>query len=182
MKDLSVHAQFYLQKYQPYAVDPNLSGALASVLWELSLLSKHYHYAVSTMASSISSLSTSHNQVYLSTTSPQQALIDLSIERESFNPKNNHGISSHKRKRGSESSTLSSSNRSTQDLMKPGNEDKVRQRFSEHFMVLRDIAENERLRRELNRTTSSIRLYEEYKKQKKMQGDLKQRRKKIANH
>ncbi|KAJ4955308.1 hypothetical protein NE237_012091 [Protea cynaroides] len=167
-----------VSKYQPFASDPNLSGALASVLWELNLLSKHYHDSVSTMASSISSMSTAPNQVYLSTTSPLEAFMDLSIERESFSSKNNHGISNRKRKRGDGSSILS--NGSIQDLINPEKEE-VTQKLSEHFHVLRDISENERLRRELNHTMSSLRLYEEYKKQrrKKIPGDAK-RRKKIS--
>jgi len=36
-----------------------------------------------------------------------------------------------------------------------------------HFAVLRGISENERLRAELNHTSSSINMYKEYKKQKK---------------
>ncbi|XP_059434002.1 nucleolar complex-associated protein 3-like [Corylus avellana] len=61
-----------IAKYQPYASDPNLSGALSSVLWELDLLSKHYHPAVSTLASSISSMTSANNQVFLSTVSPNK--------------------------------------------------------------------------------------------------------------
>ncbi|CAJ1979331.1 unnamed protein product [Sphenostylis stenocarpa] len=45
---------FGMQKYLPYSTDPNLSGALASVLLELNLLSSHYHPAISTLASGIS--------------------------------------------------------------------------------------------------------------------------------
>ncbi|OVA07896.1 CCAAT-binding factor [Macleaya cordata] len=155
-------------KYQPYASDPNQSGALASVLWELSLLSKHYHPKISTAASSISSLTTDPNQVYLSTTTPRQAFMDLSIEQESFNLKGSLGTSNRKRKKVRGSSTLSSTNlKPIQDLSYSVDEDDLRKRLSEHFIVLRDITENERLRRDLNHTVSSIRLYEEYKRQKK---------------
>ncbi|XP_058071735.1 nucleolar complex-associated protein 3 isoform X2 [Magnolia sinica] len=152
-------------KYQPDASDPNLSGALASVLWELSLLSKHYHPVVSSMASSISSMSTSHNQVYLSTTSPKQAFTELSIERESFNPSGNFATSNRKMKRGTRS--LVSSHNQIQDVEDLIEEDEVMKRFSDHFVVLRDIAENERLRGELNLTLASLNMYAEYKKQKK---------------
>ncbi|XP_042483089.1 nucleolar complex protein 3 homolog [Macadamia integrifolia] len=169
-----------VSNYQPFASDPNLSGALASVLWELSLLSKHYHHTVSTMASSISSMSTANNnQVYLSINSPQEAFLDLSIERESFSPKDSHGISNRKRKRGIGSSSVMSSDGSIQDIINPEKEDEVRQKLSEHFNVLRDISENERLRRELNHTMSSLWRYEEYKKQrKKITGDAKRSKKK----
>ncbi|KAI5417618.1 hypothetical protein KIW84_042287 [Lathyrus oleraceus] len=69
-------------KYLPYATDPILSGALASVLWELSLLSKHYHPAISTMATVLSSMSTEQNQLFLSKSSPQLAFRDMSVDQE----------------------------------------------------------------------------------------------------
>ncbi|KAF8402380.1 hypothetical protein HHK36_013335 [Tetracentron sinense] len=164
-------------KYHPYVSDPNLSGALSSVLWELSLLSKHYHPAVKEMASSILSMSTAHNQIHLSIKSPPEAFGEYSLERESFTPKSKLGTLNRKRKKGSESSKPSS-NWSTTDMVNPGDEEEVKKRFSEHFMLLRDIAENERLRGELNHTMSSIQLYEEYKRQKKRkQEDPKTRKK-----
>lgn len=151
-----------MQKYQPYASDFNLSGALASVLWELNLLSKHYHPAVSTMASSISSMSSAHNQVYLSTMSPQQAFKDLSMEQESFSPKYDTRKSNNKRKGGSGSFKLA-----TPDTTDSVNEDELRNKLSNHFKILCDFKENERLRVELDRTTLALQLYEDYKKQKK---------------
>ncbi|RVW89587.1 Nucleolar complex protein 3-like [Vitis vinifera] len=154
-------------KYQPYASDPSQSGALASVLWELNLLSKHYHPAVSTMASNVSGMSTGHNQVYLATVSPQQAFADLSLEHESFiNPKNIVMKSNHKRKRGSGSSGAASIN-PTPDAATPIDEDGLRNKLSEHFTILHDIKENERLRGELDRVTLSLQVYEEHKNQKK---------------
>lgn len=154
-------------KYQPYASDPSQSGALASVLWELNLLSKHYHPAVSTMASNVSGMSTGHNQVYLATVSPQQAFADLSLEHESFiNPKNIVMKSNHKRKRGSGSSGAASIN-PTPDAATPIDEDGLRKKLSEHFTILHDIKENERLRGELDRVTLSLQVYEEHKNQKK---------------
>ncbi|KAF5189934.1 Nucleolar complex protein 3-like protein [Thalictrum thalictroides] len=160
-----------LAKYQPCVADPNQSGALASVLWELSLLSKHYHPAISTAASSILSINTA-NQVYLATTSPEQAFADLSIEQESFDPKQNSGKQNRKRKHTIRSSILND-NEATQYS---GDEEDLQKRFSDHFTVLRDIAENERLRRELKHTVSSIKSNEDYKKQKmKKQGALKKR-------
>lgn len=155
-----------IAKYQPYATDPNLSGALASVLWELNLLCKHYQPAISTIASSISTMSTSHNQVYLASTSPQQAFRDLSLEQESFNPKSDLRKSNNKRKRGSGPSRLASIEEnvnSTGSL----DEDELRKKLSDHFSLLRDFKESEKLRTELDRTTSALQLYEEYKKQKK---------------
>jgi hypothetical protein len=156
---------FYVQKYQPYASDPNLSGALASVLWELDLLSKHYHPSVSTLASSIASISTAHNQVFLSSISPQQAFLDLSLERVSFTPQSHSMKLNNKRKRGSGSSTSVTIDPAPDPASI--DEDKVRNKLSTHFMLLRDIKENERLRAELDRTTLYVQLYEEHKQQKK---------------
>ncbi|KAE8009055.1 hypothetical protein FH972_005512 [Carpinus fangiana] len=154
-----------IAKFQPYASDPNLSGALASVLWELDLLSKHYHPAVSTLASSISSMTSANNQVFLPTISPQQAFLDLSLERESFTPKSHSMKLNNKRKRGSESSTSAITDPAPDT--DPIDEDKVRKKLSTHFILLRDIKENERLRAELDRTTSYLQLYEEHKQQNK---------------
>ncbi|KAG8638203.1 nucleolar complex protein 3 homolog [Manihot esculenta] len=152
-------------KYQPYASDPNLSGALASVLWELNLLSKHYHPAVSNMASSISSMSTSRNQVYLSSISPQQAFTDLSLERELLNPKYDIGKLIIKRKKGSSKVTASSIGGSVDKSS--ADEEELKKKLSDHFMLLRDFKENGRLRGELDRATLALQLYDEYKKQKR---------------
>ncbi|KAK9150589.1 hypothetical protein Syun_008898 [Stephania yunnanensis] len=165
-------------KYQPFASDPNQSGALASVLWELSLLSKHYHPTISSAAAGIASMSTTPNQVYMAMTSPQQAFIDLSLEKESFDPKSNLGASIRKRKKTGKSS-LPPSNEPSQYSK---DEEGLKVRFTEHFDMLRDITENERLRRELNRVESSLRLYDEYKevKKKKLEGPKTKTRKKTA--
>ncbi|KAL6196780.1 hypothetical protein ACLB2K_032394 [Fragaria x ananassa] len=156
-----------IAKYHPEASDPNLSGALASVLWELNLLSKHYHPGVSSMVSSISSMNTAHsNQVYLSTITPQQAFLDFSLEKPgSFKFQGDIRKSNNKRKRGTDSST--STGMEPSEYTTSINDDEVKKKLSAHFMVLRDIKENQRLRAELQSTTSSIELYDEYKKQKK---------------
>lgn len=148
-------------KYQPYFSDPHLSGALASVLWELNLLAKHYHPAISTMASSISKMTTTLNQVYLPTISPQQAFKEFALERESFNIKNDTKKLSHKRKRGN--STLAVATKLPLEV----DEDGLRKKLADHFTVVRDIVENEKLRRESDLTTMSLQLHEDYKKQRK---------------
>ncbi|WCJ37045.1 Nucleolar complex-associated protein 3 [Euphorbia peplus] len=150
-------------KYQPYAEDPNLSGALASVLWELNLLSKHYHPTVSTMASSISSLSSSQNQVYVPTATPQQVFTGMSHERELLNLKFDIKKLSNKRKRGSSKPV---NTEKTQE-MDPTDEEEVRKKLTDHFKLLSDLKENKRLRGELDRTTLALQLYDEYKKQKR---------------
>lgn len=148
-------------KYQPYSSDPHLSGALASVLWELNLLAKHYHPAISTMASSISKMTATPNQVYLPPISPQQAFKEFALERESFDVKNDTKKLSHKRKRGN--STLAVATKLPLEV----DEDGLRKKLSDHFTVVRDIVENEKLRRELDLTTMSLQLHEDYKKQRK---------------
>lgn len=159
-----------MQKYQPYASDPNLSGALASVLWELNLLSKHYHPGVSSLASSISTISSAQNQVYHSNVTPQQAFMQSSLEQELFNPKADKEKANLKRKRGSGPSKPNSS-MTNLDVSSKINEDMVKKRLSEHFLLVHEISETKRLRGELVRTTSSLKLYEQYKKQKKTKKD-----------
>lgn len=46
----------------------------------------------------------------------------------------------------------------------------VKRKLEDHYTVLRDIAENEVLRAELNHTITSIQLYEEYKMHEKQVG------------
>ncbi|XP_038996576.1 nucleolar complex protein 3 homolog isoform X2 [Hibiscus syriacus] len=151
-------------KYQPYGTDPSLSGALASVLWELNLLSKHYHPTISTLASGISSMNSAQNQVYINI-SPQQAFKNLSLEEGlfKFNPQSSTQKSNNKRK--IRSTALPSM--LDRDEPSPIDENEVSKKLGRHFALLRDIKENERLRGELDRTTSSLQLYEEYKKQRK---------------
>ncbi|KAL0353403.1 UNVERIFIED_CONTAM: Nucleolar complex protein 3 [Sesamum angustifolium] len=154
-----------IAKYQPYATDPNRSGALASVLWELNLLMKHYHPAVCSIASSISTMNTSNNQVYLSHVSPQQAYMELSQENKSFTAPGDIKRASNKKRRGNDSLPIKVG--SDLNQMDQVDETEVRKKFAEHFLLLRDIQENEKLRSELDRTTSALNLYEHYKKQKK---------------
>ncbi|CAN6455552.1 unnamed protein product [Victoria cruziana] len=152
-----------IAKYHPDASDPNMSGALTSVLWELSLLGKHYHPAVSAMASSISSMNVENNQIYLSTLTPQQAFTDYSIDQEKFIGLTNPPNTIRNRKRGSRSSTFLSAHTSNQEIV----DDKLIKRFSEHFEVLRDITDNVKLRKELDHTLSSLHLYKKYRKRSK---------------
>lgn len=151
-----------IAKYQPYASDPSLSGAFATVLWELTLLSKHYHPSVSTMASGISTITNAHDQVYRSNVSPQQAFIDMSLDKETFTPKSGQKQSNNKRKKGNRPPPLAAAGGGdTVDEMA------VRTKLLEHFLLVHDMEENGRLRRELERTKLGLQLYKEYKKQKK---------------
>ncbi|GAB2275563.1 hypothetical protein Dimus_010321 [Dionaea muscipula] len=149
-------------RYQPCSTDPHLSGALASVLWELNLLAKHYHPAVSTMALNISSMGTDHTQVYLSTLSPQQAFLDLSLEREMFSLKNDAKKLAHKRKRGNALSVSEGS-----DISGLVHEMSLRKKLLDYFNLLHHIKERKELQHELDNTTLSMKLYREYRNQKK---------------
>lgn len=155
-----------MQKYHPYASDPNLSGALASVLWELNLLTKHYHPVVSTTASSISMMNAANNRAVHTNLSPQQAFMQLSLEPEPFIPSNSMKTSANKRKKGS--GCLPSTNSvSKLESTNTSDENHVKKKLAEHFSVLDDMVENERLRAEFYSTNRSLKLYEEYKKQKR---------------
>ncbi|KAL2897207.1 Nucleolar complex protein 3-like protein [Bienertia sinuspersici] len=160
-------------KYQPYSSDPHLSGALASVLWELNLLSKHYHPTVSSMATSISKISSNSKQVYMPTISPQQAYSELLLEKEKFSVNNDMKLN-HKRKRANHN--VSGEEVSSFEADKDG----LRKKLSDHFTVVHDIVENEKLRRELGRTTVALQLHDEYEKNRKTkQEGLKKKRESI---
>uniref|UniRef100_J3MSE6 CCAAT-binding factor domain-containing protein n=1 Tax=Oryza brachyantha TaxID=4533 RepID=J3MSE6_ORYBR len=156
-------------KYDPEAKDPYLSGALASVLWELSLLQKHYDSSVSSMASNILSmanLNPTQNPVPISNANPLEAYRDLSMEQELSKSANKVlQLKCKKMRRGKEFVALSPSVLQGSDCIANG--DELKGKLQNHFAVLRGISENERLRAELNHTLSSINLYKEYKKQKK---------------
>ncbi|CAN6300524.1 unnamed protein product [Urochloa humidicola] len=156
-------------KYNPEAKDPYLSGALASVLWELSLLEKHYDISVSSMASNILSMATlnpTQNPVPILNVNPLEAYRDSSIERELSKPASKAlSLNLKKKRRGKEFVALSP------DVLQKADcsvgKDELKEKLQSHFAVLKGISENERLRAELNHTLSSINMYKEYKKQKK---------------
>ncbi|KAL3643142.1 hypothetical protein CASFOL_013957 [Castilleja foliolosa] len=154
-----------IAKYQPHAVDPNRSGALASVLWELNLLTKHYHPSVLAIATSISTMHTTNSQVYHTHVSPQQAFMDLSQEKTSLAPSGDVKRVNSKKSKGNDYVPVKVG--MDLNLTNLIEENEVRKKLAEHFLLIRDIQENERLRSELDRTKMSVDLYEQYKRQKK---------------
>ncbi|NP_001183025.1 uncharacterized protein LOC100501347 [Zea mays] len=167
-------------KYNPEATDPYLSGALASVLWELSLLEKHYDISVSSMASNILSmanLNPTQNPVPILNVNPLEAYRDLSLERELSKPASKALPLNLKRKRRAKEFVALSP-----DVLQKADcsvdKDELEEKLQSHFSVLRGISENERLRAELNHTLSSINMYKEYKKQKRKNMKVKTGRKK----
>ncbi|KFK42308.1 hypothetical protein AALP_AA2G239000 [Arabis alpina] len=129
-----------ISKYQPYATDPNLSGAFATVLWELSLLTKHYHPAISTLAATVSNMNTSQNQTFLSAVTPQQAFADYSLEKESFEPKKESWKLNVKRKR---ERSEDAKNVAEIDMVELNN------KLKESFTIFRGKKEEERVRMDL---------------------------------
>ncbi|KAL6598217.1 hypothetical protein ACP70R_046382 [Stipagrostis hirtigluma subsp. patula] len=168
-------------KYDPEAKDPYLSGALASVLWELSLLEKHYDISVSSMASNILSmanLNPTQNPVPILNVNPLEAYRDLSIERELSKPASKVSLNCKRKRRDKEFVALSPDVLQKADCLV--DKDELKEKLQSHFAVLRGISENERLRAELNHTLSSINMYKEYKKQKKKTMKSKTGKKKVA--
>ncbi|CAJ1979347.1 unnamed protein product [Sphenostylis stenocarpa] len=156
-----------IPKYLLYSTDPNLSGALASVLWELNLLSSHYHPSISTMASGIACMSTAHNQVLLSKSSPQLAFKEMSLDQELCFTQQSGSIKLNNKRRRTHVPATSPSIAST-TVTSSFDDKELQRKLISHFVVHHDIKENERLRKELDRTTLSLQLYEQYKKQKKL--------------
>ncbi|KAL4554492.1 hypothetical protein LXL04_039323 [Taraxacum kok-saghyz] len=151
-----------IAKYQPYATDPSLSGAFATVLWELTLVSKHYHPTVSTIASGISTITNAHDQVYRANVSPQQAFTDMKLDLETFALK--PGQKSNKRKRGGWVPPVVAAGGGDAVV----DREAVKGKLSEHFRGVNEMEENERLRRDFDRVKLGLRVYKEYKKQKKL--------------
>nr|XP_007132186.1 hypothetical protein PHAVU_011G073300g [Phaseolus vulgaris]ESW04180.1 hypothetical protein PHAVU_011G073300g [Phaseolus vulgaris] len=150
-----------IPKYLPYSTDPILSGALTSVLWELNLLSSHYHPAISTLASGISTMSTAHNQVLLSKSSPQLAFKEMSLDQELCFTQQSGSIKLNNKRRRTNGPATSRSIGST-TVMSSFDDNELQRKLISHFMVHHDIKENERLRKELDRTALSLQLYEQY--------------------
>ncbi|KQK21286.1 hypothetical protein BRADI_1g59970v3 [Brachypodium distachyon] len=156
-------------KYEPEAKDPYLSGALASVLWELSLLQKHHDKTVSAMASNILSMANLHatqNPVQLSSANPLEAYNELSVLQELSKPANKvSSLKCRRKRRAKEFVALSPDVLEKADCSLSDGE--LKEKLRSHFAVLRGISKNERLRIDLNHTLSSINLYKEYKRLKK---------------
>ena len=73
--------------YTPDATDPEASGALASVLWDLTLLATHFHPAVSKLAKEIAALtSSSAPRTTLLMMTPAMAVSSYSTRQGGFRP------------------------------------------------------------------------------------------------
>uniref|UniRef100_A0ACD5VZV2 Uncharacterized protein n=1 Tax=Avena sativa TaxID=4498 RepID=A0ACD5VZV2_AVESA len=148
-------------KYDPEAKDPYLSGALATVLWELSLLQKHHDPSVSGMASnvlSMANLNPTQNPVQLSSADPVEAYRDLSMGRELSKPITSKvsALKCRRKRRGKEFVALSPDalQKAAEDCTM--GEDEFRENLRAHFVVLRGVSENERLRAELSQSSFTL--------------------------
>ncbi|EPS63176.1 hypothetical protein M569_11611, partial [Genlisea aurea] len=152
-------------RYQAKATDPNQSGALASVLWELNLLVKHYHPSVSSVASAISTVNTTaaatsvvHHHV-----SPQQAYSDVVHENDSSSssyppPRDSKRAKKSRKERDEPVGTCSD------DSI---DEEVVKEKVGEYFRVVGEVEEGKRLRFELERKRKMLKFYGEYNKERK---------------
>lgn len=105
------------------------------------------------------------NQIYHSHANPQQAYTELIRENESFAAPIGVKKASNLKRKGIDSEPLKDP---SLNIPAENDETALRNKLAQHFVLLRDIQENGRLRSELERTNFSLNLYETYKKEKKM--------------
>lgn len=151
-----------MQVYRPEAPDPESSGALASCLWELALLNRHFHPAVARLAADVAALASSRDATgYLSLT-PTEAVVAYSTAGGGFRPgikaprKKGNAGGGGKRKPGLsdvfaqlvEESEVGGSGR------EGAGEKSVERAFRVMFREVRDHRENLALRREQRRVAA----------------------------
>jgi nucleolar complex protein 3 len=153
--------------FQVDGEDPDLSGALSSVLWELSLLRQHAHPGVVKLAAEISNMSTSSStSALLATLSPVDALKLYSTRQGGFRPA--PALPPKVVKKNAYKDPRDISDPRLLDLL--GKEDlllleevnDVSNSLVKHFRVLRDYLENDQLRKEHRRVSASLELYKQY--------------------
>ncbi|KAJ7522542.1 hypothetical protein O6H91_18G016100 [Diphasiastrum complanatum] len=156
--------------YQPFAVDPDLSGALSSILWELNLLGKHYHPAVAKLAAQISSMASS--EFVPATMTSLDAVASYSTEEGGFRP----AVQPPRKisKRRSYKSSNSSSLVAASEVVQVQGDSQIA--FASHFRLLKEFRDNELLRKELTRAQSKLELYKEYKHGKNISRLIKRKK------
>jgi nucleolar complex protein 3 len=165
-----------MQKYTPDGDDPDVSGALSSVLWDVTLLQRHAHPGVVKIASEIASMSAMTESTMLLSLSPSDA-IDLYSTREGgFRPAVQAPPKLAKRKAFKSAGPMSVS--SFDDLAMPGGrinleEDEISlipesetveisKHLAKEFRALKNFKENKSLRKELRRVTARLELHKSY--------------------
>jgi nucleolar complex protein 3 len=149
--------------------DPDLSGALSTVLWEVSLLSKHYHPDVAKLATQISKMESDSKDFVLSALSPKDAVLQYATKDGGFRPTIQLPRKLTNKKAYPNNILLSKSmcaagtiesGKNAEDIVSPDI-------FSSHFKVLRDFEKNKILRKELQQATRLIELYRKSKMKRK---------------
>lgn len=163
-----------LQAFQLDSSDPDLSGALSSVLWEVSLLRGHYHPSLAQLASELSLLSSSSSAAPSSAVgnsgvlTATDAVAAYSTSSGGFRP----AIQAPGKVARRKSYRLGSSAAGgIGDDAEAQAERAVAEgvSFSSHFRTVRQHVENERLRRELGTVRRSLERWEEYQKRQQQQ-------------
>lgn len=157
--------------FQQEGIDPDLSGALSSVLWEVTLLSRHYHPAIATLASQISVMPTMSGEKFSATLTPKDAVVAYSVSKGGFHPpvqpprkivKRRSYMSQH----GFPFETNIKDPFDAGQMESKNSEQETGNMFASYFKVLREIKKNETLRRELSRSLRSIKLFKKFKADK----------------
>lgn len=91
--------------------------------------------------------------------------MDMSLDKETFTSKTASKQSNSKRKRGNQPPPLTAAGGADEPVV---DENVLKTKLAEHFTLVHEMEENERLRRELERTKLGLQLYKQYKKQKKL--------------
>lgn len=154
-----------MQKYTADGDDPDVSGALSSVLWDVTLLRRHAHPGVVKIATEIASMSTMTESTMLLSLSPADA-IDLYSTREGgFRPAVQAPPKVVHRKAYKDAGPMSVP--SFDDLgggflLEEEDVSVVGKRMGQEFRSLRNFRENEKLRKELRLLTAKLELHKKY--------------------
>lgn len=165
-----------MQKYTADGDDPDVSGALSSVLWDVTLLRRHAHPGVVKIASEIASMTVMTESSMLLSLSPSDA-IDLYSTREGgFRPAVQSPPKLVKRKAFKSAGPMSVT--SFDDLAMPGGRMELEEaeisvvpesetveigkNLGKEFRALRNFRENEMLRKQLRKVTARLELHKSY--------------------
>lgn len=155
------------QKYTADGDDPDVSGALSSILWDVTLLRRHAHPGVVKIATEIASMSTMTESTMLLSLSPADA-IDLYSTREGgFRPAVQAPPKLVHRKAYKDAGPMSVPSFDMLAAMEPAMAEAedvsvIGKRMGQEFRSLRNFRENEKLRKELRRVTAKLELHNAY--------------------
>lgn len=165
-----------MQKYTPDGDDPDVSGALSSVLWDVTLLRRHAHPGVVKIASEIASMSAMTESSMLLSLTPSDAIELYSTRAGGFRFPVQAPPKLAKKKAFKSAGPMSVS--SFDDLAMPGGRInleeaeisvisesetvEVGKHLAKEFRDLKNFKENALLRKELRRVTASLELHKAY--------------------